>query len=336
MSNRLTTRPKRYVKHRAQRFGKRMARRRRVQRRRVPIGKRVSRLARQVGRLSGSTKVIYYLGGTAGQYHLSPRSGVQRWDFGTTGVGSDNIVLARLSDITQGDDEHMRIGDEVFVQRLQWDIKLVWVGVGEALTAEAGDRYPFELHEDIRVMVVRDTDTTSTTAAWQQAPSIPDIFQGFGEVVGAAGTWNAGLGTIALHGTYKPSHIPGHIGSASVDRQSVRQREFEVLYDKTLRVKWLPEWGSVPLNTGEAADDIENQVAHNLMINVNIPVKRKIEYLQAATQATNEVKGNIYLYIFSSGTNMTGANWPTTGGTVGIPAISVAARHRVRMFFRDV
>lgn len=336
MSNRLSSRPKRYVKHRAQKFGKRMARRRRIQRRSIPLRKRVSRLARQVGRLSAPTKTFQLFGGPNFEYLLGERSGVQRWDTFTTAIGINNVVVARLSGIVQGDNENERIGDEIFIQRLQWDIKLMWVGVGEALTGEAGDRFYMPLNETVRIMVVRETDSVSPTAAWQQPPSIPDMIQGFSDAVGSAGFFDPATNYHALHGTYKSVHEPGHPGSAAIDRLSVRQRDFEVLYDKTVKLTWKGEWGSVPLNTAETADDLENIVAKSMMINVNLPINRKMEFLQAATQAVSEVRGNIYLYIFSSGTNMTGANWPTSGGTVGTPSLSVAARFRARYFYRDV
>lgn len=299
------------------------------------------RLAR---RLAGPTKVI--MGGlneaVTGAYALGARSGIQGFYATTAVIGLDNVVKERFNNgIIQSAAEDGRIGSLIMMQYLLLDIVTVYV----AVMPDFGAGYPFNEAAQIpplriRTLVVYETDSTEDVAAKQQPPTLQDIFQGCSAALGTpTATVSPENMYKIMHGTYKPKDNESYTGGASTDRNLMRQRNFEILYDNMAQLKWPRSAGALHLAQASEvnADVIEMDEAHLSTQNIKLKINRKCHFLQPSTTAINECKGNLYLYMFANYASPTGALWPDGGpAPITVPALSAFCRTRAMLYWSDI
>lgn len=332
-------------------------------RREPPLGMRRRGLGSRVRALETVQNKVRLVNNGAVETRLSSLTTMHSFAATTVTVGS-GVVAVRFTNIAQGDAENEREGNHVVIQRVVGKIELIWLGLLPALAA-TGTSFQLSRHQrvQVRMMLVQVFDETDEDSSVNGlAPTLVDIIANTTAVAPALGTFPSddAMGALAaLNDSYRNLGRQPYAETAALDRARIRQREFKVWWDKKVNLDWdHPTDGQIQdaaftnsaYQGGVRASNTDAQVgpelaerflAKKMLIDVNVPMNCNVEYLEATTQPSAEVKGNLYLYVFSShggtlGQNMTFSQWPTNDGTALVANTyvpQVVWRYRFHTYF---
>lgn len=277
-----------------------------------------------------------------GAFALGVRSGLQSYGGTTATVGVDNIVVERFTDgIIGGTSEATRIGSDIRMMFLQLDIMFAYVGVQRDYSITT---YPFNeppLYPGLRVrtMIVYEDDAVEDNTAKHQPPTLQDIFQGCSASLGSAvATASPENMYKIMYGTYKPKDNASYTGALTSDTRLMRQRNFDILYDNSFDLNWGRTAGGLHISDASEtkADILEQDSARHKTLNIRLAVNRSAKFMTPSTTSIQEVKGNLYLYVFGTYASPTGDLWPDGGpAPVTPPTIAAMFRTRSMLFWRD-
>lgn len=340
---------------------------------RVVLGKRTRRepprkvgrtLAGRVRELEKDVSRVKLWNGGAAEFRFSALQTMFSFAQATAVVGSGPCAL-RMTELAMGDDEMNREGFNVLVKRITGDIELIWLGL---LPGVNENLYVPRQRLQVRMMIVQVFDETEEDASVNGlAPTLVDILGNTTTATPALGTFPADDvhgATHALNGGYRTNYMRTLVDGGAADRARLRQREFKVWFDKKVNLDWKHEvyaldsradtsaasaatyvWeGGVrrtSTNTDVGAERAERFVAKKMIVHINLPMNTRVDFVEATTQTAAEVKGNIYLYVFSDhggtlGQSQTAANWPSTNGAANGACTWIPQcvwRYRFRMHF---